>query len=536
MKRAGKRNSRKKALNRRDFLSVAGVVSAGVIAVGPKTAFSREGSSPVISIDFQKPEHKISTGIYGQFIEELGKCIEGGIWRPVKGADQFLGGVPWDLMDALKKIRPSMMRWPGGCYADWYHWKDGIGPREKRQPKPNTAWGRFGKKVGPDNSNQFGTDEFILFCRELKMEPMPTANVGTGTPEEAAAWVEYCNGPASSKWGAARAANGHREPYNIKYWFVGNEMWGELDGSFTVESYAKKYLEFSKAMRANDPGLILIASGFTDPLNTWNKKLTEMAGKDFDYLSIHSYHPPNIMVVDGEMKKKFAWNEVFKGLDVFEKNIKLGISAIEQNGPKDREVKVTFDEWNLWYQFTDVIQTNFNLRDGLFVAAMLGRLQRLADKVPIANLAQTVNCIGIIISDERGTFLTPSAWAFNLYTQYNLDRYLRPSLISQKSPGLEVSATRDEAGNQLSLFLVNYDREQKINAQLSISGFNPAPEAELALLWHQDPMKYNTFKDPNAIKPEIKKLRPEFKAQGNGTSFSLELPEHSISVVALKQK
>ena len=534
MKKEKGKRQRARKIGRREFVVASGLAGAAIVAAGPGKVLGLDSAR--ISIDYSRPLHLIPKTIYGHFIEELGKCIMGGIWRPVKGADQFLSGVPWDLMEAVKKIRPAIIRYPGGCYADSYHWQGGIGPREKRPVTPNKAWGMFGKAVGPDDTNQFGTDEFILFCREVGAEPMLTANVGSGTVEEAAAWVEYCNGGAGTKWGAERAKNGHREPFGVKYWCVGNEMWNLIDGGFTAEAYAKKYLEFAQAMRAVDPNLKLILSGWTDSNNNWNRKALEIAGKETDYLSIHSYGPSKITEMDGKWKQKFGYQSTFKVLDKFENKLNLGISAIKEVGIQDRDIKVSFDEWNLWYLFLEVVQTNYNLRDGLFVAAMLSRLQRLADKVPIANIAQMVNCIGIIVSDERGTFLTPSAWAFNIYTQYALDRYLAPTM-SSTIPGLEVSANRDEKGERLSLFLVNYDRNRKFNAQINLAGFVPQPEAELATLWHKDVMKYNTFENPNAVQPQVTQTNLNIKNQGGRNLFELQLPAHSISVLSvLNQK
>lgn len=539
MKRGKKGETKIRKIRRRQFISSAGLAGAGIISAQAQKTWAQASAAhsllnTSILIDYSKPLHQIPMTIYGHFIEELGKCIIGGIWRPVPGTDQFLGGVPWDLMNAIKLISPSIIRYPGGCYADSYHWQNGIGPRDKRPITPNKAWGMFGKAVGPDDTNQFGTDEFILFCRELGAEPMLTVNVGTGTIEEARAWVEYCNGATSTKWGAERAKNGHKEPFNVKYWCVGNEMWNPVDGGFTAEKYAKLYLDFAKAMRSVDPEIKLILCGFTDPANRWNKKVLEIAGKDTDYLSIHSYGPSKLTEMDGKLKQKFGYKSTFKVLEQFEKCLNLGISAIEESGI-NREIKVAFDEWNLWYLFLDVVQTNYNLRDGVFVSAMLNRLQRLADKVPIANLAQMVNCIGIIVSDERGTFLTPSAWAFNIYTQYALDRYLAPAM-SSLTPGLEVSANRDEKGERLSLFLVNKDRDKKINAFITLKNFIPKPEAELTSLWHKDPFKYNTFENPNAIQPKTETIRiaPETKSQT--FDFSIQLQEHSVTAVSLKRK
>jgi alpha-N-arabinofuranosidase len=517
-------------MDRRSFISVAGLTAAGALASKPETVFAESAARAEIAINYKNPLHKIPQTIYGHFIEELGKCIEGGIWRPVKGADQFLGGVPWDLVDAVMKIHPAVIRYPGGCYADSYHWQDGIGPMAQRKTKPNLAWRMWGNYIGTPVSNQFGTDEFVLFCREVGAEPMMTANVGTGKPEEAAAWVEYCNGSASSKWGSERAKNGHKEPFNVKYWFVGNEMWGAADGHFTPEKYGKRYLEFSRAMREKDPGVKLILSGWTDKANHWNQVVLETAGKDTDYLSIHSYWP--LGTIYSDFVKYFMYDYVIEGVEKrIIPDLNKGIQAIEQWAPKDRDIKVTLDEWNVWFDGLELHQTDYNLRDGIFVATVLNRLQALADKAPIANIAQMVNCIGIIISDRRGTFLTPSAWAFNLYTERNLDRYLKPAL-AKEAKGLDVSASRDEAGGKLSIFLVNQNKDQAVNAQISLSDFAPAPQAEIATLHSKNPLAYNTFMQPEKITPKITKLDLKLQDQGGQKSFGIELPAHSINVIS----
>jgi len=204
----------------------------------------------------------------------------------------------------MRALRPAVMRWPGGCFADGYHWQDGIGPRDKRPRRRNRAWAKLGSKLGPEENNRFGTDELLRLCEEIGAEPQLTVNVGSGSVEEAAAWVEYVNGPLDSKWGAERARNGHPEPYNVKYWFIGNEILGFYEiGHLKPAKYAQTFRQFALAMRKVDPRTKLIASGTYAPNKDHeeiHKAILQGAGEHIDYLSIHLYAilpflPRNIM-------------------------------------------------------------------------------------------------------------------------------------------------------------------------------------------------------------------------------------------------
>jgi len=519
-------------LSRREFLSLLGLAGLGTLSAQGSKAKS-SGSFLQIELDYQSPLHQIPKTIYGHFIEELGKCIEGGIWRPEPGKDQFLGGIDWELIQAIQLIQPAVIRFPGGCFADSYHWQDGIGPRQKRKPKPNPAWGRYGKLFGPTVSNQFGTDEFIAFCRQVGAEPMLTVNLGSGTPEEACAWVEYCNGSADSKWGSLRAKYGHPEPYRVKYWCVGNESWNPLDGKFSAEEYARRYLEFARAMRKVDSEIRLIAVGWTEPGNNWNRTVLETVGREVDYLSIHSYYP--LIPVVGDLMKYTSYKPLIEGaLSRFSRDLNKGLTALENWAPPEKELKISFDEWNLWFSPWELYQTNYNLRDGLVISAMLCRLQELAEKVELACLAQLVNTIGIIISDQRGTFLTPSAWAFHLFTRYGSSRYLKPKIKPGNNLPVVASANKNPENGSLSIFLVNLARSRSFQSEILIKNFAPKNPPEIALLWHKNPMKYNSFKNPEAVVPRIIKENISLKKSSQGISFSVNLPEHSLVVISWK--
>ena len=364
--------------------------------------------------------HALPRTQYGHFIEHLGKCIKGGIWAEGESEDMFLGGVRPELVEAIKSIHPALIRYPGGCFADGYHWQDGIGPRASRPSRRNRAWAKLGPWHGPREDNHFGTDEFLRLCEEVGAGPMLTANVGSGAAAEAAAWVEYCNGPPDSRWGGERARNGRAEPYGVKHWFVGNEIFGIYEtGHRSPSQYARTFREFAQAMRRTDPDLKLIAvgnhAGATNR-EAINRIVLEGAGPEIDYLSIHQYVPElnagNLLRYSVMRRHvipdRGVYYDVMASVRVMEDLIRRSAKEAHRFSPPAKPVKLVFDEWNLWFDFLrDIVIANFNLRDGLWVATMLNLLHRFAPDVPIANIAQMVNCVGIIDSTARGNFPHP---------------------------------------------------------------------------------------------------------------------------------
>jgi len=243
-----------------------------------------------------EPLHDLPRTQYGHFIEHLGSCIKGGVWAEGESDDMFLGGARRELVEAIKSLNPALIRYPGGCFADGYHWKDGIGPRGERPIRKNRAWAKLGPRIGPQEDNHFGTDEFLNLCEAVGAAPQLTANVGSGAAQEAADWVEYCNGPADSKWGSERARNGHPAPYNVKYWYIGNEIFGNYEiGHEQPLEYVNTFKEYARAMRKVSPDLKLIACGnlFRGKMGKdINRIVLTGAGDMIDYLSIHQYVPP----------------------------------------------------------------------------------------------------------------------------------------------------------------------------------------------------------------------------------------------------
>lgn len=496
--------------------------------------------------------HALPKTQYSHFIEHLGRCIKGGIWAEGESPDMFLGGVRPELLETIRSIKPAYIRWPGGCFADGYHWQDGIGPRDQRPVCENLAWGRHGDEVGPPENNRFGTDEFMALCKEVGARPMLTINLGSGTPEEAAAWVEYCNGPADSKWGAERAKNGHPEPYGVEYWFVGNETFspGEI-GRMSPKKYITVYKEFADAMRAVDPVIRLVAVGnfFVDIAGLQNvgkdinRQVLQGIGDGMDYLSIHQY-VPNISLKTylrywvlqrhGSPSRKIYY-DTLGSVSRMQYFLERCIEDVHAYSPPGKHIPLTFDEWNLWdYSMRQLIQSNYNLRDGLWVASMLNLLHRVAPDVPFANIAQMVNCIGIIWSSKDATFLTASGEVFKLYTNHAGEEYLPATVESPAMPHktelpvLDVSATR--SGERTILFFVNRHYDADLDVSCDLPGVTGKQRLSAWEIHHENPVQYNTQESPHEV--TILERNDGFSLEENVLRFKMK--PHSILCVELE--
>ena len=497
-------------------------------------------------ITLNKMLHKIDSNIYGHFIEEVGECIHDGIWvdsSPLKtlpmSNDPCLPNVREDLLQASKalfgqkdKNAQTVLRWPGGCYSDTYHWQDGLGHRDVRPVIKNPHWGhgpfRFVKNehgaLGPDINHQFGTDEFMAFSQQIEANTYINVNYGSGTPQEAAQWVEYCNGAADSEWGAKRALH-HPKPYRVKYWGIANEIWAvwENGNERWANNYAEKYLQFAKAMKQKDASIKLIACGL-DPLctnkvifpwdaNQWNEKLLSVIGDSVDYLSIHIYYPTTIAPTfvfsgsDQHVRNQKAFGAIMAAHlnleDLIDRVWKNIVNVLGQ----DTQVRIALDEWNVWYYLKQAIKANWALMDGLFVATILQTLQKHADKVSMANFALLVNVVGLIRTDQQGIVKTPSYLAFQMIRQHSYSNYLSLGLEcmtyknarlnairSKVAPYLNVGATTSDDQSKLCLSVVNKHFSDAISASIDLSNQNGHSYQldEVVTLSHDDPFAMNT--------------------------------------------
>jgi alpha-N-arabinofuranosidase len=424
-------------------------------------------------------DHVISKHIYGQFAEHLGRGIYDGFWvdknLPVKKQDR----IRLDVVEALKKIKIPNLRWPGGCFADEYHWRDGIGPRLQRPKMVNTNWG------GITEDNSFGTHEFLALCKLLNTEPYIAGNVGSGTVEEMSKWIEYLNSNSTSTVANMRKQNGHPEPYKVTFWGVGNESWG-CGGEMTPDYYVnqfKRYASFAK----NYPGAALkkIASGANSDDYNW----TEVCMKNIPNgmmwgLSMHYYTIPT-----GNWNKKgsatsFDEKEYFNTMvNCFKmEELVTKHSAIMDKYDPAKKVALAVDEWGIWTDPEPGTNPGFlyqqnSLRDALIAASTLNIFNNHSDRVRMAELAQTVNVLqALILTEKTKMILTPTYHVFDMYKVHQDAKYLNISLNSpnyevdgKSLKAVNVSASQDAAG-KIHLSLVNIDMNKTVTISTELKG------------------------------------------------------------------
>jgi len=428
-------------------------------------------------------------------------------------------GVRADVLDKVKALATAFIRWPGGNVAQDYHWQWGIGPRDERPTWINLSW-----KNEPEPSD-FGTDELIRMARTVGAEPSMTVNVeGRGaTADEAAAWVEYCNGPATSKYGAMRARNGHPEPYRVKYWEIGNEIWGDwVRGHSDAATYARNLNRYVAAMRAVDPSIQVIAVGDNDM--AWNRTVLGLGGPRLDYLAIHHYYSHRDM--DGDVRNLMArplHYERFYG----------DIEAALRDLPTDRRPKLAINEWGL-----DVPESQqHSILGALYGARLMNVFERQSPLVGMSAVSDLVNGWpgGIIQASRHGVFVTPAYLVNHLYaTHLGTERLAAkvdgPTFSSSREgsaiPVLDVVVSRSADGRRVFLKAVNTDLERPVRARISVRGAHVSSSAVVERVVADSLAAVNGFATPDAVKVTSGSIRA-------GNSFSLELPRHSVSVITL---
>ena len=428
------------------------------------------------------PDRRIGTldcRVFGGFIEHLGRCIYGGVFDEDSPLSDERG-YRRDVLEVAKDLRIPILRWPGGNFVSGYHWTDGIGPREERPRKIELAW-------FTEESNRFGTDEFIEYCRLLEAEPYICVNMGTGTIDEAQAWVEYCNGTGDTYWANLRRENGQEEPYNVKYWGLGNEMYGEWQiGALEAEDYVKKAREFAKVMKWTDPSIELVGCGLSG-LTDWDRLVVEKLAPFVDYHSVHIYTGS-----DDHWSNVLAPHQADRAL----RTIRATINRARYEGRIEHPIHVAYDEWNVWFRERAAeaqLEERYTLSDALAVASYLNVFARNCQTVKIANLAQMVNVIAPIFTSGDDLFLQTIYHPIRLCAEHMqpvvLDAYVDcdkhalqdeasswPHRVADMGPFdvLDVSATRNDAGRDLTLVVVNRDpdREARTTIQLTDAAFD----------------------------------------------------------------
>ena len=489
-----------------------------------------------LTVDGSQHEIVISKNIYGHFSEHLGRCIYDGFWVDSSLKIPKNERIRLDIVDALKKIHVPLLRWPGGCFADEYHWSDGVGPSKKRPKRVNTTWGM----VTDDNS--FGTEEFLKLTNLIGCDPYIAGNVGTGSPQEMANWIEYLNFDGTSSLTTQRKQNGHAQPYKVSFWGVGNESWG-CGGNMTPDFYSDQYKRYASFCK-NYPGTTLkkIASGANADDYNWTEVCMKKIPTDqFWGLSLHYY-----TLVDGWSHKGPATNF---GEDAYFKAIKNCLfmneliekhEAIMDKYDPTKKVALCVDEWGIW---TDVepgtnpafLYQQNSMRDAILAATTLNIFNNHSDRVRIACLAQTVNVLqALVLTNKEKMLLTPTYHVFDLY-QVHQDAYWLPLSFSSpdyqfngdKIPAVNGSASKDKNG-AVHISLVNTDPSRPIEVSLSIKDFQ-LNNISGQILHSAKYSDVNTFEKPDLIKPVsfngFKKTNDQ---------ITISLPALSVLVITLK--
>ena len=491
-----------------------------------------------IVLNADKGKDIIDKNIYGHFAEHLGHCIYGGFYigdsnKTIPHKD----GVRLDVIDALKKLKVPVLRWPGGCFADTYHWRDGVGPKKERPSMLNVWWGN----VKEDNS--FGTNEFLNMCELLGAEPYLSGNVGSGTPQELSDWIKYTTHPnGSSPMTDFRQKNGRPNPWRVKYWGLGNEAWG-CGGNMKVEYYANVYRQYATFMTNwnNSDRLYRIASGASDDDYHWTEVLMkELPAGMYDALGLHHYS-----VINWSKKgsaTNFSEEEYFttmkRALQMEELVTKH--SAIMDKYDPQKKKHLAVDEWGGWYDVEPgtngafLFQQN-TMRDAVLAGATLNIFNNHCDRVKMANLAQIINVLqAVILTKEEKLVLTPTYHVMEMYNVHHDATMLPLKVTSNKYIlgkdtliAVWASASKDKNGST-HISLVNVDAKQAQSISININGANYKTVSG-RILTSDKMQNYNSFENANKIVPAV------FNgAKLNGSNLNLNIPPFSVVVLELK--
>lgn len=486
----------------------------------------------------EKARDTISRHIYGHFAEHLGRCIYDGIYV---GEDNktipHKNGIRLDIVQALKKLKVPVLRWPGGCFADTYHWMDGIGPKAQRPSMLNIWWGN----TREDNS--FGTHEFLNFCEEIGAEPYLSGNVGSGTPQELADWVKYTTHPnGSSPLADLRQTNGRATPWKVKFWGLGNEAWG-CGGNMTADYYANVYRQYATFMTNwnNSDGIYRIASGASGDDYNWTEVLMKNVPQGmFDALGLHHYS-----VISWTAKgsaAQFTEEQYFKTMKEALKMEELVSrhSAIMDKYDPAKKKALAVDEWGGWYDVEPGTNGAFlyqqnTMRDAVLAGSTLNIFNNHSDRVKMANLAQMVNVLqAVVLTKEEKLILTPTYHVMEMYNVHQ-DAVMIPLevrtdkfIMGQDTlNAINASASRASDGS-LHISIVNVDSRQAKTIDLRLGTLN-YPVSEARILQSGRIQDHNDFEHPDRVKPAPFK---GYKQTGN--QLSLTLPPASVVVLTLK--
>ena len=484
-----------------------------------------------IVVHADQPGAKIDKAIYGHFAEHLGHCIYGGIYVGENSDIPNTNGFRTDVVGALKDLSVPLVRWPGGCFADTYHWMDGIGPKSARPSIINVHWG------GVTENNSFGTHEFLDFCELIGADAYVNLNVGSGTVREAAEWIEYVTSSNESPMTSLRKKNGRDKPWNVKYWAVGNETWG-CGGNMRPEYYADLYRNYATFMRA--PGMYKIASGANVEDYKWTEVMMREATRMMNGLSVHYYTVPGTWQSKGSATdfNELAWFTTLQKTLKMDTLVTKHSAIMDKYDPKKR-VGLLVDEWGSWYNVEPGTNPGFlfqqnTLRDALIAGINLNIFNNHADRVRMSNIAQMINVLqSVILTKDKEMVLTPTYYVFKLYKVHQ-DATMLPLEVKCNQYTLEgqsldaINASASVKNGVVSITLCNLDpnNSQKVNFELT--GLNPV-KASGKIVTAPKINAYNNFgKKAEVAEADFKELKIS-----NGKVEAV-LPSKSVVLIQLQ--
>jgi alpha-L-arabinofuranosidase len=486
---------------------ISGMAALWILLSG--CAFAQANPDAQVTVHVDRPGAVIHREIYGQFAEQLGHGIYGGIWVGEHSSIPNIKGYRKDVVEALKAIKVPVVRWPGGCFADQYDWRDGIGPRDKRPVRMNASW-------GGEDDNQFGTQEFMDFAELIGAKTYLSINVGTGAPREMSQWIEYITADGRSSLAQERRRNGRDKPWKLDYVGIGNEMWG-CGGSMRPQFYADVYRQYATFVHAPPSAPITrIASGANADDVHWTDTVMAAAGSQIDAISLHNYTIPTGDWTHKGSATQFGedqWMSTLQGALHMGDLIARHSAVMDKYDPHKR-VGLDIDEWGNW---TDqdpaagdaaLYQQN-SLRDALSAAITLDIFQAHADRVRMANIAQMVNVLqAMILTDKSRMVLTPTYYVFDMYkvfqgaTDLPVDVQAPAYHYGNVSvPGVHAAAGRDAAG-VLHVALVNLDPHHAVTVHVHLAGTHAA-NVQGRVLTAPDITSINTFDNPHTVGPAV---------------------------------
>ena len=518
---------------RKSMTRLLAVIIAACLLLGAVPATESQTPQARIKIDIDRTIGEVHPNLFGNFAEHLGRMIYGGIYEegsPLSDKD----GYRQDVLQVVRQLNVSILRWPGGNFASGYNWKDGIGPKDQRPVRPELAWNDL-------ESNRFGTDEFLKYCEMAGTEPYICINLGLGTIDDARHWVEYCNESRHTYWADQRRRNGREQPWNVKYWALGNEIDGPWQlGHKNAEDYSKFALEAAKAMRSVDPNIKLIASGSSNYGSNadwihWNSTVLNTLRNQIDYIALHTY----INNRDNDLEKFLAWSQTIDNYI----DVTAGLIKQAQSGqPNPRPIFIAYDEWNVWYRAfnREKLEEVYNFEDALAMGMFFNSFFRRADVVKMANLAQMVNVIAPIMTNKQGLFLQPIYFPLVEFSRQrgnqSLDVFVSaPTYKVGNRPALrylDVSTTYNAAGKTIYVNVLNRSKDKDIATRIDNQEGELLGEVGVWEMNHSDLKATHTFGDDKKVRPVTR----TFSASLSNNGFSYTFPAHSLTILRLRLK